>query len=127
MYMITEKFKEVISYEGAVSITTWTKEMDTINVSNTWNSYITVVSDNRFLIPAAGMNKTEANVIKNSKVKITVGSKEVKGLWTQGAGFLINGEADFIVGGPEYDMMKEKFPFLTRVLAITISSIKQTL
>lgn len=124
---MNEKFLEVISHEGAVSITTWTKEEGSVNVSNTWNSYVTVVGEDRFLIPAAGMNKTEKNTKENSNVKITVGAKEVQGIWTQGAGFLIEGKAAFLYGGEEFTMMKEKFPFLTRVLAIDVVKMKQTL
>ena len=35
--MITDKFFEVISHEGVVSIVTWTDEG--ADISNTWNSY----------------------------------------------------------------------------------------
>ena len=122
--MFTDKFFEVISYEGVVSIVTWTDEG--ADVSNTWNSYLNV-KENRILIPAAGMNKTQANIEKNPNVKLTVGSKEVMGKWAMGSGFLILGTAKFITSGNEFDLMKEKFPFLSRVLEITVSKIIQTL
>ena len=73
------------------------------------------------------MVKTEANIKENNKVKMTLGSKEVQGHFTQGAGFRLEGTAKFISLGEEYDMMKEKFPFLTRVLEITLTEIEQTL
>lgn len=122
--MFTDKFFEVISHEGVVSIVTWTDEG--ADVSNTWNSYLNV-KENRILIPAAGMNKTQANIEKNPNVKLTVGSKEVMGKWTMGSGFLILGTAKFITSGEEFDLMKEKFPFLSRVLEITVSKTIQTL
>ena len=122
--MFTDKFFEVISYEGVVSIVTWTDEG--ADVSNTWNSYLNV-KENRILIPAAGMNKTQAKIEKNPNVKLTVGSKEVMGKWAMGSGFLILGTAKFITSGEEFDLMKEKFPFLSRVLEITVSKIIQTL
>ena len=122
--MFTDKFFEVISHEGVVSIVTWTDEG--ADVSNTWNSYLNV-KENRILIPAAGMNKTQANIEKNPNVKLTVGSKEVMGKWAMGNGFLILGTAKFITSGEEFDLMKEKFPFLSRVLEITVSKIIQTL
>ena len=122
--MFTDKFFEVISHEGVVSIVTWTDEG--ADVSNTWNSYLNV-KENRILIPAAGMNKTQANIEKNPNVKLTVGSKEVMGKWAMGSGFLILGTAKFITSGEEFDSMKEKFPFLSRVLEITVSKIIQTL
>lgn len=123
--MLTEKFFEVISHEGVVSIISWGKGEP--HVVNTWNSYLTLTKDNKILIPAAGMVKTEANIKENNKVKMTLGSKEVQGHFTQGAGFRLEGTAKFISLGEEYDMMKEKFPFLTRVLEITLTEIEQTL
>jgi len=45
----------------------------------------------------------------------------------QGTGFLIDGIANFIESGEEFDAMKSKFSFLSRVLEITVSSIKQTI
>lgn len=122
--MFTDKFFEVISHEGVVSIVTWTDEG--ADVSNTWNSYLNV-KENRILIPAAGMNKTQANIEKNPNVKLTVGSKEVMGKWAMGSGFLILGTAKFITSGEEFNSMKEKFPFLSRVLEITVSKVIQTL
>lgn len=122
--MFTDKFFEVVSHEGVVSIVTWTDEG--ADVSNTWNSYLNV-KENRILIPAAGMNKTQANIEKNPNVKLTVGSKEVMGKWAMGSGFLILGTAKFITSGEEFDSMKEKFPFLSRVLEITVSKVIQTL
>ena len=122
--MFTDKFFEVISHEGVVSIVTWTDEG--ADVSNTWNSYLNV-KENKILIPAAGMNKTQANMEKNPNVKLTVGSKEVMGKWAMGSGFLILGTAKFITSGEEFDLMKKKFPFLSRVLEITVSKIIQTL
>lgn len=42
-----------------------------------------------------------------------------------GAGFHLHGTADFITEGPIFDEMKEKFPFLSRVLQITVTDIEQ--
>ncbi|NVO04060.1 MAG: FMN-binding protein, partial [Bacteroidetes bacterium] len=44
-----------------------------------------------------------------------------------GTGFLIDGTASYIESGDEYDMMKNKFSFLTRVLEITVDNAKQML
>ena len=80
------------------------------------------------MLPAAGMKSTEADVAVNNKVKVTLGAREVEGFNNyQGTGFLINGTAKFIESGEEYDMMKEKFPFLRKVLEITADSAKQLL
>jgi len=123
--ILTEKFFEVITHEGVVSIVSWGVET---HVVNTWNSYIVVTDDERILIPAYGFRKTEKNVNVNNKVKLTLGSKDVLGYKDyQGTGFVIEGTARYLSSGPEYDMMKAKFSFLTRVFEVTVVSAKQML
>ena len=123
--MFTDKFREVISKEGVVSIVSCSD--GEAHVVNTWNSYLMVPEDGKLLIPAWKMRKTETKTLKNNKVLLTLGSKEVDGLIGPGTGFLLEGTAEFKKSGPEFDMMKEKFSFMTRVLEITVSSIKQTI
>ena len=95
---------------------------------NTWNSFLVVTEDERILIPAYGFRKTQKNVEVNNKVKISLGSKDVIGHNNyQGTGFLIDGIAAYIESGEEYDMMKGKFSFLTRVLEITVDKSTQML
>jgi flavin reductase (DIM6/NTAB) family NADH-FMN oxidoreductase RutF len=122
--MLNEKLIEVMSHEGVVAIVSCGD--NGAHVVNTWNSYL-VVKDDRILIPAAGMRKTQKNIEKNNNVKVTLGSKEVMGHKYMGTGFLIEGTSKFIESGLEFDMMKEKFPFLSRVLEITVESATQTL
>ena len=122
--MLTEKFYDVLKNEGVVSIVSW--GTDEPHVVNTWNSYLVVTSDEKILIPAYAMRRTEKNVNQNNKVKIALGSKEVLGYKDyQGTGFLVEGTAKYLESGLEFDMMKEKFSFLTRVLEITVISAKQ--
>ncbi len=123
--MFTEKFFEVLNNEGVVSIVTYNNSE--AHVSNTWNSYIVLADENKILIPAAAMIKTEENININSKVKLTIGSHEVMGYRYMGTGFLLEGKARFLKEGSDFKLMVEKFPFLTRVLEITIESCKQTL
>jgi hypothetical protein len=122
---LSEKFHEVLKHEGVVSIVSWGVEP---HVVNTWNSFLVVTEDERILIPAYGFRKTEKNVNINNRVKLTLGTKEVLGHNNyQGTGFLINGTARYIASGKEYEVMKEKFSFLTRVLEITVDQAKQML
>ncbi|HZK94106.1 MAG TPA: pyridoxamine 5'-phosphate oxidase family protein [Prolixibacteraceae bacterium] len=122
---LSEKFLEVIKHEGVVSITSWGVET---HVVNTWNSFLVVTEDQRILIPAYGFRKTEKNVNVNSNVILTLGTREVLGYKDYpGTGFVINGTAKYISAGDEYDFMKQKFSFLTRVLEITVESAKQML
>lgn len=122
---LSEKFLEVLKHEGVVSITSWGVD---VHVANTWNSYLVITDDQRILIPAYGFRKTEKNVNVNNIVKITLGTKEVIGHNNyQGTGFLVDGTARYISEGDEFNFMKEKFSFLTRVLEITVESAKQML
>jgi predicted pyridoxine 5'-phosphate oxidase superfamily flavin-nucleotide-binding protein len=122
---LPQKFLDVIQHEGVVSIVSWGEET---HVVNTWNSFLVVTEDERILIPAYGFRKTEKNVNVNNHVKITLGTREVLGFKDYpGTGFLIDGTARYISSGSEYDFMKEKFSFLTRVLEITVDKAKQML
>ncbi|MDP8246457.1 MAG: pyridoxamine 5'-phosphate oxidase family protein [Candidatus Hinthialibacter antarcticus] len=123
--MFNEKFLEVIEKEGVVSIVSCAN--NEAHVSNSWNSYLVIPKDGTLFIPAWKMRKTEKNIQKNNKVLLTVGSKEVVGTMGPGAGFLVEGTARFISSGPDFDLMKEKFSFVTRVLEITVNSITQTI
>lgn len=123
--MLTEKFYDVLKHEGVVSIISW-GATDEPHVVNTWNSYLVVTDDERILIPAYGMRKTEKNVNANNKVKIALGTKEVLGYKDyQGTGFVVEGTAKYLESGSEFDMMKEKFSFLTRVVEVTVTSAQQ--
>jgi len=125
MQKLSEKFLEVIKHEGVVSIMSWGVEPHLVN---TWNSYLVVTEFDRILIPAYGFRKTQKNVDVNSKVMIALGSKDVLGYKDyQGTGFIIEGTASYIESGEEYDMMKSKFSFLTRVLEITVDKATQML
>lgn len=125
MNKLSEKFLEVIKHEGVVSIMSWGAEPHLVN---TWNSYLVVTEDERILIPAYGFRKTQKNVEINSRVKIALGSKDVLGYKDYpGTGFIVDGTANYIESGDEYDMMKSKFSFLTRVLEINVDKAKQML
>ncbi|BCJ93343.1 FMN-binding protein [Anaerocolumna cellulosilytica] len=123
--MFTEKFFEVLNKEGVVSIVT--SSNNEAHIANTWNSYLIVLDDNKILIPAAAMIKTEENIIVNPKVKLTLGSKEVMGYKYMGTGFLLEGTAKLLKEGENFNKMKEKCPFLTRTLEVSVTSCKQTL
>ncbi len=109
--MLGKEFHDVISEEGIVSIVSWAA--DEPHVVNTWNSYLIIPDDKTIFIPAAGMRKTQTNTEVNSKVKLTVGSREAQGK-KMGRGFLIEGTAEFLQSGPAYDQMKAKCPFTSR-------------
>jgi hypothetical protein len=124
--MLSEQFFEVLKNEGVVTLVSWST--DEPHVVNTWNSYLVVTPDERILIPAYAMRRTEKNLSQNNKIKMALGAREVLGYNDyQGTGFVVEGTTRYIETGDEFEMMKEKFSFLTRVLEITPTSAKQML
>ena len=122
---LPEKFFDVLKHEGVVTVMSWGVEP---HIVNTWNSYIVVTDDGRLLIPAYGFRKTEKNVNVNNKIKLALGSREVLGYKDyQGTGFIVTGPARYISSGDEYEYMKKKFPFLTRVFEVTVDKATQML
>lgn len=126
--MLTDKFYEVLKYEGAVSITTVSDNKAHVNC--TWNSYIVSKNDDTILIPAAGMKMTMHDIEEcgNDDIILTLAAREVMGFnGYQGTGFRILGKASFLDEGVYFDEMKEKYPFLNRVLQVKVKECKQLL
>jgi hypothetical protein len=74
------------------------------------------------------MNETEDNINKSNEVLITIGSREVEGLsGYPGTGYLIKGTASFEKSGPEFDDVKERFPWARAALKVKVNSATQTL
>lgn len=122
---LSDKFHEVLQHEGVVAIMTSGIEPHLVN---SWNSYIVVTEDERLLFPAYAYKKTGKNLEQDNRITISVGSKNVPGYKDYpGTGFIIKGTAKFIDSGEEFEMMKEKFSFLTRVLEVTVDKAKQML
>lgn len=124
--MFTEKFYDVLNYEGAVSITSWGNTDP--HVTCTWNSYLITKEEDIILIPAAGMTSTEEDLVVNDQLILTLAARQVEGFNNyQGTGFRINGKGEFLTEGPYFDEMKEKYPFIRKVLQVTVSDLKQLL
>jgi hypothetical protein len=122
---LSEKFHEVIQHEGVVSIMSWGIEPHLVN---TWNSYMAITEDERILIPVAGFRKTQKNIEVNPTVKIALGSKEVLGYKDYpGTGFVIEGTVKYLETGSEFEMMKEKYSWLSRVFEVNVINSKQML
>ena len=123
--MIPDKMREVLKKDGVVAIATLGQ--DGPHLVNTWNSYVRITDDERLLIPAGYMNRTEANIATNNNVLITMGSSKVAGKKGPGTGFLIKGTAAFMSSGPDFEATKARFAWVRAVLAVTIDSVTQTL
>nr|WP_232209746.1 pyridoxamine 5'-phosphate oxidase family protein [Chlorobium ferrooxidans] len=123
--MIPEKLTEILKHDGVVAIATLGQNGP--HMVNTWNSYVRITDAERILIPVGYMQLTEANIAFNNQVLITLGSRKVAGNMGPGAGFLIKGTASIETSGADFDVIKAKFAWARAVMAVTASSIEQTL
>lgn len=123
--MISETLKDVLKDKNVVAIVT--EGANGAHIANTWNTYIKVTEDERFLIPVGNMRQTEDNLKLNSAVQITLGSPEVQGKFAKGTGFLITGIAEIVNTGVEFNEVKKNFPWIRAILVVTAKSITQTL
>ncbi|WP_179395662.1 pyridoxamine 5'-phosphate oxidase family protein [Lacticaseibacillus absianus] len=119
---MNEKFLEVLQHEGPVTIVT--VNAHPASVVSTWMSYVTV-QDGKLLIPAAGMHSIEGDLPTDDQLVVTFGSKAVIGTVGPGAGFYVYGTGAFIDQGPDFDAKQAEFPWVTRVLVVTIDKIEQ--
>ncbi|MFC4651979.1 FMN-binding protein [Lactococcus nasutitermitis] len=125
--MLSHKFLEALEYEGAVSLTSW-GEMTDPHVTGTWISRLYVTEDERVLAPAIGMYMLENDIALNDKVLMLIGVREVEGHnGYHGIGFKLTSKATLISTGKEFDMMKEKYPTLRKVLVLTPIDLEQLL
>ena len=82
----------------------------------------------RILAPAAGMHYLEDDIKVNDTIYLMLGVREVEGKnGYQGIGFRVSAKANLISNGPEFEMMKEKYPFLRAVLELTPVEVEQLL
>ncbi len=125
--MLNATLLQVLSHpaDGIVAIVT--QGPTEPHVVNTWNSYVGVSGEDRLLVPVGGMQATEANLKRSSRVKLTIGSREIAGLRYKGTGFLLSGTAKMLTEGAEVETMKKTHPWLRAVLEITVESCQQTL
>jgi hypothetical protein len=123
--MLPATFYEVLKHEGPVAIASL--GTDGQHMVNTWNSYLQVTKDERLLIPAGRMNRTEKNLSENNRVLLTLATREVIGArGVPGAGFLISGTAEFVSAGEDFETIKKKFPWARAALRVTVGNITQT-
>jgi len=120
--MLSEKLKSVFKHEGIVTVVAQGEDFP--HVTNTWNIWV-LVNDDYLVLPVGGMNQMEVILKNNNKVIVTAGSKEVEGLYGEGAGFHIHGIASIIFSGDEYETIKEKFEWTRAIMKIDVIDFKQ--
>ncbi|ADO81879.1 pyridoxamine 5'-phosphate oxidase family protein [Ilyobacter polytropus] len=124
--MLNEKLLEILSHEVDSAVTIVSEGENGPHLVNTWNSYIQVVEENKLLIPAAGFIKTEKNLLKNNKLRLSICNRNVDGYRGQGTGVIVEGTGEIIKSGEYFDFMKEKFDWARAILVVNIDVAKQT-
>ena len=122
---IPQVLKDVLKQDGVVAIATQGAEGP--HLANTWHSYVRLTEDGRLLVPAGGLHRTEANLARDGRVLVTLGSSKVPGLHGPGTGFLIEGTGRFIASGPDFEATRSRFGWARGAVAILPRSITQTL
>lgn len=124
--MLPEKLYDVLNYDGAVSMTSWSD--DIVHVTCTWNSYIQIKEANLLLIPSVGMKATEEDLDRNSQLILTIGTREIEGLrGFPGTAYRVHGHGEFLDEGDYFEETKKKYSFITRVLVVEVDSVEQIL
>jgi len=124
--VISEKLIEVLSSPPDAALTLVTQGEDGAHLANSWNSYARI-EGNRLLLPVGGMRETERNLAVDSTVKLSISNREVQGLTYRGTGFLLTGNGEVRAEGPDYEKIKDSFPWARAVLIITVTRATQTL
>lgn len=97
-----------------------------LHLVNSWNSYV-ILEDDKLIMPAGRMHKTEKNIQDNPQVLVSISNREVQGKSYKGTGLLIEGLAHFESQGKNLDKLKENYPWARAALVIKIKSMQQTL
>ena len=125
--MLNEKLLAILAHPVDNAVSMVTNGTDGAHLVNTWNSYIMVRPEDKLLIPAAGYNKTEKNLTARNEMILSIAHKEIEGYKAKGTGFIVKGSTRFINAGEDFDLMKERFPWIRAVLEVTVTSAKQML
>lgn len=124
--MITNKLTEILNDSTDCAATIVTSGPESFHLSNTWNSYIRVVDEERLYIPAGGMNQTESNLKLRPEVKLSISNRNVQGHNFPGTGVIVEGTAR-IIYDDAVDVMKKEFPWIRAVLEVTVKKVSQTM
>jgi hypothetical protein len=96
------------------------------HLAATWGDYVRAlgVTDEAILIPAGGLQQTQANLSANPRIELLFASREVKGSrGGPGKGCLVGGWAEVQVTGPAMETVKVRFPWARGVLVVHVERV----
>lgn len=92
------------------------------HLAATWGDYVRAlgVQDDVILIPAGGLQTTEANLAVDPRIELLFASREVKGSSDSGQGCRLRGLGEFQASGPAADAVKARFPWARGALVVRV-------
>jgi len=92
------------------------------HLAATWGDYVRAlgIPDNVILIPAGGLQTTEANLAADPRIELLFASREVQGSRGRGQGCRLRGRGEFQASGPAADAVKACFPWARAALVVRV-------
>jgi hypothetical protein len=92
------------------------------HLAATWGDYVRAlgVPDDVILIPAGGLQTTEANLAADPRIELLFASREVQGSSGGGQGCRLCGRGEFQASGPAADAVKARFPWARAALVVRV-------
>jgi len=118
--MIPEILPEILKHEGVVALSTLGESG--ADLVNTWNSYLQLTSEGEILIPAGFTPVIEANIARDNRIVMTLGSRGDGA----GRGCQIKGTVAFVTCGANFAAVKERFRWARGALVVTVASSSKT-
>ncbi len=120
MAKIDGAIREVIEKCEWVAIAT--AGPDGPHLAATWGDYVRAlgIEEDRIVVPAGGLRKTEANLKANPRVELLFASRGVQRPQGAGQGCLLSGTAQMQASGPLFDAVKAKFSWARAALVVQV-------
>lgn len=92
------------------------------HLAATWGDYVRAlgIQDDRILIPAGRLHRTEANIAADARVELLFASRQVQSSSGSGQGCLVRGTAQFQATGPAADAVKARFPWARGAIVVRV-------
>ncbi len=92
------------------------------HLAATWGDYIRAlgVENDRVMIPAGGLRRTEANLKTDSRVELLLATRQVQRPQGTGQGCVLAGRGELQTSGELMDLTKARFPWARGVLVVQV-------
>lgn len=114
--------KDVLEKTEWVAIAT--SGSDGPHVVATWGDYVRLLGIGDTLrVPVGRMHKTEVNLMRDPRVELLCGTRQVQGMHGPGKGCAIIGRAEMQKAGPHFAAVKAEFPWARAALVVQVEQV----